>query len=301
MSNNYLLQYKNFDELLAEVLMDFKKWASNSMIDGSELIKVAQKINKRLGNKLRREKEVILYVEKGKVRLPLDFYKHTSAAMCFDYEVTSKVRTGAQREYTTTSTVIPCTSLEQDPNVKPCVRMNDCGTALELIETTKYETRKYKQMGKLTVFMSKRLWPDQHPQEFHEHPFGYPEMPSTPYKQYFYEAYIQDKFLYTNFQTGKVYLSYLGDMEDAEGNLIVLDHPMINDYYEYALKQRIIENLMANGEIIPQNLFQLIEARYKAAKVEGESLVNMPDFADMHTAHAINRHAMYNKYYLTFK
>ena len=57
MANNYLLKYKTFDELMAEISGDFRRYASNGMIDEAPLIKVAQKINKRLGNKLRREKE----------------------------------------------------------------------------------------------------------------------------------------------------------------------------------------------------------------------------------------------------
>jgi len=114
-------------------------------------------------------------------------------------------------------------------------------------------------------------------------------------------AYIENKFLYTNFDEGKVYITYLGDMEDEDGNLIVLDHELVNDYYEYAIKQRMIENFMANGETIPQNLFQVIETRYKEAKREGESLINTPDFAEMDMAHKANREAHYQKYYRIFQ
>ena len=47
-------------------------------------------------------------------------------------------------------------------------------------------------------------------------------------------AEIVDGFLVTSFRTGKVYLSYQGAMESASGDLLVLDQPYCNEYYEYA-------------------------------------------------------------------
>ena len=284
MANNYLLKYKTFDELLAEVMLDYKKYASNGMIDGAELIKVAQKINKRLGDKLRKEKETILYVEKGRVRLPNDFHRHLLAFMVFDYTVTNKIVSGDHREYREVESVIPIPGCENNcEKPKPCVRITECGTQYEIIETVGYETRTYKDFGKLIIKNGKTNLP-------HSCNDGSVNV-----------AYIENKFLYTNFDEGKIYLTYLGDMEDEEGNLLVLDHALVNDYYEYALKRRIVENLMSNGETIPQNLFQIVETRYKEARVEGESLINMPDFAEMDTAHNVNRQAKYNKYYKIFQ
>ena len=37
-------------------------------------------------------------------------------------------------------------------------------------------------------------------------------------------------------------------MVNEDGELMVVDHDMINEYYEYALKQRILENLVMNDE-----------------------------------------------------
>lgn len=279
--SNYLLKYKTFDELYAEVLVDFKKYATNGMIDSAELIKVAQKINKRLGDKLRKEKEIMLYVEKGRVRLPIDFHRHTSAAMCYDYKVTHKVVAGDQREYISVCRTVPVTECEESCTpCKPCVRLNQCGDQFEIIETTLYETRSYREIGKIEIKNSK------------------PIMPMCADSSV---AYIENHFLYTNFDEGKIYLSYLGNMEDEDGNLIVLDHEMINPYYEYSLKRQIIENLILNGETIPQASYQIVETRYKEARVEADSLINMPDFREMEMVQKANRQAMYRKYYYIFK
>ena len=60
-------------------------------------------------------------------------------------------------------------------------------------------------------------------------------------------AELKDGFLLTTFKTGKVYISYQGAMENAAGELLVLDQPYCNEYYEYAIKQRILENMVFNG------------------------------------------------------
>ena len=48
--------------------------------------------------------------------------------------------------------------------------------------------------------------------------------------------------------------SSVPDMEDNEGNLLVLDHPYCNEYYEYALKERILENMIFSGENVSNQL-----------------------------------------------
>ena len=97
-----------------------------------------------------------------------------------------------------------------------------------------------------------------------------------------------------------MFISYQGALEDEEGNLLVLDHPMINEYYEYAIKQRLLENLYINGEDVAQKL-QLIEQKLRAARNYALTIVNTPDFAEMKKNWELNRKAMYQRYYNMFK
>ena len=81
---------------------------------------------------------------------------------------------------------------------------------------------------------------------------------------------------------------------------MVPDHELINEYYEYALKERIIENLYINGEDVVQRL-QLITPKLKAARNAALSLVNTPNFKEMEQLWWANRKAQYGKYYDMFK
>jgi hypothetical protein len=95
---------------------------------------------------------------------------------------------------------------------------------------------------------------------------------------------------------GKVYISYMGAMEDDEGNLLVLDHPKINEYYEWAIKARIFENMYLNGEPDIERKLQLTKAELKTARAEALSIATMPDFYELKKTIEQNRRAMYHKY-----
>ena len=112
-------------------------------------------------------------------------------------------------------------------------------------------------------------------------------------------AELKDGFLLTTFKTGKVYLSYQGAMENADGELLVLDQPYCNEYYEYAIKQRILENMVFNGENV-SNQLQLVETRLRASRNNALSFVNTPNFAEMKKMWEVNRRAQYHNYYNMF-
>ena len=100
-------------------------------------------------------------------------------------------------------------------------------------------------------------------------------------------------------KAGKVYISYQGAMEDATGDLLVLDHPYCNEYYEYAVKQRILENMIWQGENVSQQL-GLVEQRLRASRNNALTFVNTPDFQEMWKVFTMNRRAQYHNYYNMF-
>ncbi len=116
-----------------------------------------------------------------------------------------------------------------------------------------------------------------------------------------YVGWIKDGFLHTNFDCGKVYISYEGQMEDEDGNLLVPDHDLLNEYYETATKERILENLMMNDEPNIIGKLNYIKQSLRIARNNALSMVNTPDFAEMRSVWEMNRKAQYSKYYDMFK
>ncbi len=116
-----------------------------------------------------------------------------------------------------------------------------------------------------------------------------------------YEISIDNNgFLHSNFKNVKLYLNFQGMLEDNEGNLLVPDHDMINEYYEYGLKSRILENLFMNDTPNADKKLQLIEARLSSARSKALNVVLTPNFEELRSIYNTNRKAMYGKYYQMF-
>lgn len=108
---------------------------------------------------------------------------------------------------------------------------------------------------------------------------------------------IRNGWLYCAFKEGKIYINYQGYPEDEDGEIMVPDHPMLNEYYEYAVKLRIFENLLLNGDEVSDKKLQLTEMRYREARRIANGIVNTPSFREMALLWEQNRKMFMNKYY----
>ena len=279
------LQYRTFDQLLDEVATDFVTYSNEGMIEPAQLIKVAQRVNYDLGLRIHGTKEKVLDIEKRKTRLPDDFYVLNYAYLCGRYTVTTPTMSGRETENVILKSDL-CRKCGQPDTTCSCESTYavECKTGekvyVQVVEKRKYETKTYDSFEKLNIATST----------------GKTDALNDMAKS----GYIKNGFIYTNVEEGSVFISYQGSLEDDEGNLLVLDHPVINEYYEYAMKQRILENLYINGEDVTQKM-QLIEQRLRAARNNSLSIVNTPDFAEMYKVWQMNRKAQYNRYYDMFK
>jgi hypothetical protein len=289
---NTELKYRTFDDLMNEVQTDFHVYNNEGMIDPAQLIKVAQRVTYDLGLRIYKTKERIIDIENGKAKLPNDFYVMNYAMLLGTFTVKKKVPMGVQTEEVMVTpgesgyneVCTHCNLPEQSCTCENVIQTNDCGDSYQLVQKTKYETRTYTLYARIRFQPSKYLAQNcVNTQE-----------PDVNFAQ------IKNGFIYTNLVSGQLYISYEGDMEDDEGNLLVLDHPMINEYYEYAVKQRILENLAINGEDVARRM-ELIEARYRVARNHALSIVNTPSYAELQSIWEVNRKAQYAKYYDMFR
>jgi hypothetical protein len=327
MDFNYTLKYRTFDQLLEDVTVDLNSFALENMIEPQQLIKLVKKLNYDLGLRINQTKEAVLDVCHGKVKLPDNFYTVNYAMVCGQYtqhtgypqggtniqeipyvEVPSTVDTCAPISVNCrTCNANPCNHTagcdlnhpivdpiptSYDPNnpygdtcIPPRVFMNCKGDKYELIQVIT-NSNYYTYTGLIPL----RLKASQEIEC--ECPNLYYNGPN--------EGWIKNGYLFTTFQDGKVYLNYQGLMENEQGQLLVPDHDLLNEYYEYALKMRIMENLFLNGEDVAQRM-TLLEQRLKAARSQALSLVNTPNFKEMEKLWWTNRRAQYSKYYDMFK
>jgi len=287
------LKYRTFDELYSEVSTDFVMHNNEGLLEPAQLIKVAQRVNYDLGLRIHGTKEKMLEIENRKAKLPDDFYVLNYAYLTKTYKVNYRTPSGRHTENVITGTgptpwVDPCPKCFKH-EVDCCCEatytqecQNGESIFVQVVEKRKTETRIYESFDRVRISTSTGRTDALN------------DVNGGP------TAYIKNNFIYTNVEDGNLFISYQGALEDNEGNLLVLDHPMINEYYEYALKQRVLENLFINGEDVAQKM-QLVEAKLKMARNYALTIVNTPDFAEMKRNWELNRKAMYHRYYNMFK
>ncbi|NDC94762.1 hypothetical protein EB118_05865 [bacterium] len=286
MNYNYTLKYRTFDSLLEDVKIDLKAIATDTTLDPSQLYKVAMRVNYDLGLRIYMTKEKVLEVCKGKVKLPDDFYVMNFALICGQasysfavpqgtnvQDVTPEWRPWVEQNYCSD------VSLPEQP-----VCLTKCGSSYQLIQVVNTETRTYDHFA---------------PIRFRNSQFIDCDCPNLKHMAKD-EAYIKDGWIYTSLEEGNLYINYQGTLENSDGQLMVPDHPMLNEYYEYAMKKRILENLIMDGNNVGPQL-QLVAQEYRAARNYALSIVNTPNFSEMEKVWAMNRKAMYGKYYDMFK
>ena len=283
-------KYRTFDQLLEDVSVDFSTYALEGSINPAQLIKVATRVNYDLGLRIHRTKEVVLDIEHGKSKLPYDFAYLNYAFRCGEYKLFDRPPSGTHIETFNDVPYVPApgeTGPCEDPTCKDVCVIKTCNDTnqhqlVQRIKPASY--RVFTAFYPLTIKKVNKYTCDC--------PNVNEQAPDF--------AEIKDGFMLASFKTGKIYISYQGAMEDADGNLLVLDHPYCNEYYEYALKQRILENMLFNGENVANQL-GLIEGRLRASRNNALSFVNTPNFQEMKDVWWNNRKAQYHNYYNMFK
>jgi len=291
-------KYKTFDQLMDEVKVDFRSYNLEGHIESQQLIKVAQRVNYDLGLRIQRTHDAVLDVENSKAKLPSNFNVLNFGAICGKYTVNNTPPSGTHTESTT-----PLWT--PDPGGGDmCVNPADCKDVcvIEACPDNKssststqssYMVVQYigaQQWRQYTVFLPLRIGSTTGVQC---------DCPNLNIRSAD-TAEIKDGYLLTNFKSGKVYINYQGEMEDSSGKLLVLDHPYCNEYYEYALKARILENMIFDGENVVNQL-SMIESKLKMARNNALGFVNTPDFAEQRKIWEINRRAQYHNYYDMFR
>jgi len=290
---NYTLQYRPIDELIAEANIVLKKYNSSSVIQPADIIDIAWKVTYDLGLRIFQVNENVLELYHYIAKLPDNFFSLNYAFLCALKEQYNIIPTGTQLE------VIPTTPEHRNfcDGVTPCD--DSCNTTAPRKVITVCNGSQYEIIQKIGVesyryrnFIPVRL---KHYSGITKTCDGCPNMniDST------YEIDIRNGFVYANVEQGNLYINYMGYPMDEQGNMLIPDHPYINEYYKYAVIRRIYEDLLLNG-IVDPNVFKLIEQRYIQARNTAVSFVNTPNFSELRRLWEINRKAQYAKYYQFF-
>lgn len=295
------LQYRTFDEYMDELRIDFPTQELEGFIEPQQLIKVVQRVTYDLGFRINQTRETFLEVEHHYGRLPGDFELMNFAFIIWKFtEYDTSFLPGLHRESNVVD--IPASALASCDNCYVACNCNSCcpdtgeiapsGPILRdctrIIQITDikpdcYCVRDYYHTERLIFRKSRYISPD-----------------CDPRCQYRYIAEIKDGHLYIpEIECGKVFISYQGQMVDLDGNLMLLDNPYVNEYYDWAGKKAILQSMHFSGEDVLQKL-QYAEKEYREARHRALSYASMPDWGELKKAWQMNRQAAFYKYMAPF-
>lgn len=278
MSNKYLTQYKTYDSLIADIQDDLNFLDEERYITPDKYIKVAQTCNKKLSVKINPIKEDLITIKKGLNKLPDDFYLLDKLFMCTSYyelDYTSEFQKFASKNvsYTFKDVERNCSFNGQNSiSLSFAVRKRQIN---KWINVTSLSTVRIEDS--INCVNSK--------------------IKTNSYTPYSIKIIRQgeDLYLESNFDA-EVYIIFVSKMQDDEGNLLVLDNPAVNEYYEYAIKARIYEELWLNGIEEYANKLSYVNEKLRVATIDALNYARMVDFADLKQVYFDNRKRMYLRY-----
>lgn len=280
------LRYKTFDQMMASAESDIDKFVDEGYLNRALYIKEVRKVNADLGLKINTERQTVLDVKDYVALLPPDFLFLQLAMACHISYVRVPIVRGIQTEMHSEEI-----NFEGESEIPTSCFLDSCdfGNCGGPCEKCMWVTQKigvkvytYTDLKELQLTKSSHSkCADNCLNLFMKSP---------------HQIKIEDDHATFSFREGKVYINYLADMIDEDNNIMVFDHPLVNDYYEYTVKAKFFENMYLNKEGDFGQAMQAMEVKRKEARTAAITFVNTPEYGDMQKMFMDNRNRFYKKY-----
>lgn len=280
------LRYKTFDELMSGIEQDLYMYANEGYIDRGKYIKEVRKVNADLGLKINTERESMLEVHDHVALLPADFLFLQLAVAC----KVSYVRVPRVNGINITEDHVISKSVDGSAcSLQSCEGScgGPCNNCVWVSQKVGVKIVNYTDLKQLQLTNSSLGRCSDNCLNF--------SMRSP------HQIRIEDDHADFSFKEGQVYINYLADMVDDENNVLILDHPLVNDYYEYVVKKRFFENMKINKEGDFLQDYQMMVEELRKARIRAISFVNTPEYGTLIKMYQDNRNRFYKKYVRYFE
>lgn len=256
-------EYKKFSELMASVKSDLHMYDDANLIDDDRYIKVIMKCNEKLGERIHQSRTCKLIVKNYAAPIPEDMWKIENM-----YGISAQSLT---REYLTG--IMGATQL---------VFHNED----EIVESSGPNERIYSlgsfDIDDKTMSISKI---DRNYIERVENKVAFPLILSnnvinacveySPCNQWngHYQVDMTDQEFKFSFREGEIILTYLGAVVNQDGEMMYPFHPLLNDYYEYSIKAKILEDLFLNSDADVVNKLQYAKDEASKARYDAHMFI----------------------------
>ncbi len=279
MTNN--LKYITLSKLIASVTNDLPALDAQGFIDPSRLIKTVMTCNEQLGIPIYRIKECFIPVSNYRADLPLDFWK--VVYLCA-VEETSFGLKNFRDPFNNTVTLemkaeAACEASLQVIQEGSCVTncptkiIKRCGTDLITTYTTWTE-----------LSLSKRSNTRVHALCMNR-------------DRCKYTIDIDEETIDLPFREGELYMMYFTAMQDENGEVIVPFHPLVTNWYEWCLKEKILQDMLFNSDGDVVNKLQYASRERAKYWLDAMNFVTEPEYKQLQEIQRKKEQRFYNTYY----
>lgn len=286
MYNHNPFTYITFKELMASIKQDLKLFDNASLIDEDNLIKTVRYCNERLGDRTRKTEYKIIDIKNFKGELPKDFYKVVEcfllrSASCSTYPQmpilhTTKVHIDTEPP--------ACT---QPTAGKMFVSISDCCNYVYATESHVPSEDCNKETYHICSRMKLGFKFDNTCISGYEH-----------YEKDGFEIDLVNKELETGIRDGKILFIYLADLDGED--VLIPQHPLLSPYYEYTLKEKILEDLVMNSEADVTNKLQYISSKKPVAWEQANNYLNSSEVDQFYRIRKSLQQKYYDQWYSKF-
>lgn len=276
MSNT--LKYITLDQLLSSVKSDLKNINEQGLIDDNTVIKTVMWCNEKLGIPIHKLKQCSIKIENHRGDIPKSFWKlvYTCALskkkqIYYDYK----------DPFNNTIDLTKVEECELKPYVEGCQTkcppkiIKNPGKDIEQIihEWTELDVANHsavccsisphwKKRGRETVKFD-----------------------------------IDEELVSTSFKDGEIFVMYQTNMEDEDGNILVPFHPLLTNWYEWSVKEKILQDIMFNSDADVVNLLKYATQQRGLFWLDALNFAMEPEAGELQKSYQKRENEYYNKYY----
>jgi hypothetical protein len=281
------IKYITFTQLMSSVESDLDSFADSGMVDRSKYIKIIRKVNAELGLRINKEKEIVLEIKNHRAYLPDDFENLQLALLC--------------EEIPSSCSISPSADAPKFEVVAPCRECNnECSTDCTTLCTSCYKIYEYQAQDLTITYTTKT------PVKLTKKSYQYCSdnclntmLSSDKYK---YTLDVNERVItLSGIKEGKIYINYLTDMVSDDNEILIVDHPLLNDYYEYSVKEKLLENFLLNSDSDVSQKLKYVMEQKRIAKGEAMNFINMREYTEIVAYQKAKRENFYNRYFKAFE
>lgn len=287
-------------QLMASVEDDLHKWSDAGLVDQLKYIKVIRACNEKLGLRLYDSKQTFLYVTEGpeihhgRADLPLDFYKAEMVVALHKRFVNSMLPIGPGFQQVMSPPSPAQVEMGQIVNFTGCC-LDSADNCSWLVKTP---------LTQLQVQITDII-PLHIIDGSHEHFTEYAVNRGLRHRHghhhhHFASINVQEGYIETDFHEGIICMQYLADMKNETGEVMIPFHSLVNDYYEWSVKEAILRNIMYNTEADVATLVKDARQQKNLAFQDAVNFAMGKEAGEWNKYEKERSHKFFHKYYRIF-